>query len=603
MLASNWRTPRRILGALAIVVTLTGTAAAEPSAAEKETARTLLLSGREEAEKWAEQGSALRLREGARDHARADDGPRSRQDARGARAPRRGSADVSRSLALSEASERSGRVRDARREAKKLADGITPRLASLTVSVPKDAKVKIDEGEISASSIGVPLKVNPGRHQIVGSLGADEKRTTVDLAEGESKSISSSSRRGRCSADGRQGQDKDKEKKGARRSDTLVFVGGGIAGVGLVVGTITGLMAIGIKNDVTSRCDADFEMPRGSPNLWSDIDRGVLMGNIATGGFIVAGIGAGILVYGILDPQRAEPTAGKIRILPTPFGVAGTFLTRLPSADADRGGRCVRQYGWADREGTNSARRGGDRGRPHIHEPRSSLRGRALRRVRGARASRRDRRLPRTPRQRRALGRREALHPVRYSTDFSPLEKGLNRNFDLRRELHERVSGNATALTSIYCGAFAEILGYGTPLLDRAKKTVGYFEDPEWTLDFSTMDDAAAFTAAAAMDSETPRALHCASFQVTPKELAEVATQVFDAPFELESSARSPSSKKRTPRCGASNPEGEKEIFPPWQRMQYTYCMFATHHTALENDRYPDLKWTSAKDFLKRLAG
>jgi len=105
----------------------------------------------------------------------------------------------------------------------------------------------------------------------------------------------------------------------------LLGVGGGVAGVGLIVGTITGLMAIGIKNDVTSRCDADGKCHEETPNLWSDIDRGVLMGNIATGAFIVAGIGAGILVYGLLNPQRAEPAAGKIRILPSPFGVAGTF--------------------------------------------------------------------------------------------------------------------------------------------------------------------------------------------------------------------------------------------------------------------------------------
>ena len=191
--------------------------------------------------------------------------------------------------------------------------------------------------------------------------------------------------------------------------------------------------------------------------------------------------------------------------------------------------------------------------------------------------------------------------PSDYSTDFAPLEKGLNRNFVLRRELHEKVAGKATARTSIYCGAFAEILGYGTPLLDRANKTVGYFEDPEWTLDFSTMDDTAAFTAAAAMDSETPRALHCASFQVSPRELAGAAKEAFGAPFELVKLGTLAELKEKNAAMRAANPQGENETFPPWQRMQYTYCMFATHHPALENDRYPDLKWTSVVDFLKRL--
>lgn len=185
--------------------------------------------------------------------------------------------------------------------------------------------------------------------------------------------------------------------------------------------------------------------------------------------------------------------------------------------------------------------------------------------------------------------------PSDYSTDFVPLEKGLNRNFDLRRELHEKVAGKATALTSVYCGAFAEILGYGTPLLDREKKTVGYFEDPEWQLDFTTMDDCAAFTAAAAMDAETPRALHCASFQITPKELAALTG------FELVKLGSLAELKGKIAGMRAANPQSETEVFPPWQRMQYTYCMFATHHAALENDRYPDLKWTPAGEFLARL--
>lgn len=324
MLASDWRVARRVFGAMAMVVALTGTAAADPTAAEKETARTLLLSGREK-RKNGQNKEALADFEKA--HAimhvpttGLDLGKT--QEALGLLVEARQTyLEASR---FPKQSNESPAFENARREAKKLADGISPRLATLTVSVPKDAKVKIDEGEISGSSIGVPLKVNPGKHQIVGTLGADEKRTTVDLAEGESKSIELELA-GAPVPPPSGDKDKDKDKKGETKLNTLVYVGGGIAGLGLVVGTITGIMAFSIKSDVTSRCDADGKCHEEKPNLWSDIDRGVLMGNISTGAFIVAGIGAGVLVYGLLNPQRAEVTAGKIRILPTPFGVAGTF--------------------------------------------------------------------------------------------------------------------------------------------------------------------------------------------------------------------------------------------------------------------------------------
>jgi hypothetical protein len=181
--------------------------------------------------------------------------------------------------------------------------------------------------------------VNPGKHQIIGTLGSDEKRTTVDLAEGESKSIELELAGAPDTAtppSGDKDKDKGKDKKGETKLNTLVWVGGGIAAAGLAVGAITGIMAFSIKSDVDSRCDAQHRCKQEVDHLWDDIDRGVLMGNISTGAFVVAAIGGGILVYGLLNPQRAEPISptsssafgrgsAKIRILPSPFGLAGTF--------------------------------------------------------------------------------------------------------------------------------------------------------------------------------------------------------------------------------------------------------------------------------------
>lgn len=326
MLASESRVVRRTFGAIAVVLALTGTAAAEPTAAEKETARTLLLSGREK-KKNGQNKEALADFEKA--HAimhvpttGLDLGKT--QETLGLLVEAR-QTYLEASRYPKQANE-SPAFENARRDAKKLADAIAPRLATLTVSVPKDAKVKIDDGEISASSIGVPLKVNPGKHQIVATLGTDEKRTALDLAEGETKSIELELAGAPVSPP--PPNDKDKGKNDETKPNTLVWVGGGIAAVGLAVGTITGIMAFSIKSDAESRCDNGGTKCREEVDgLWDDIDRGVLMGNISTGAFVVAGIGAGILVYGLLNPQKAEPTssAGKIRILPSPFGVAGTF--------------------------------------------------------------------------------------------------------------------------------------------------------------------------------------------------------------------------------------------------------------------------------------
>jgi len=74
---------------------------------------------------------------------------------------------------------------------------------------------------------------------------------------------------------------------------------------------------------------------------------------------------------------------------------------------------------------------------------------------------------------------------------------------------------------------------YNIPWLDFEKKVVGYWEDPDWRMDFTTMDDTAAYTAAAALDPTTPSILRIASFQVTARELAKFTDEILHTPSNL----------------------------------------------------------------------
>ena len=70
---------------------------------------------------------------------------------------------------------------------------------------------------------------------------------------------------------------------------TLAFVAFGVGGAGLVVGGITGLLALGKSGDLKDKCGADKNAcPADSQ---SDIDSYKSMGTISTIGFIVAGVG------------------------------------------------------------------------------------------------------------------------------------------------------------------------------------------------------------------------------------------------------------------------------------------------------------------------
>jgi len=183
--------------------------------------------------------------------------------------------------------------------------------------------------------------------------------------------------------------------------------------------------------------------------------------------------------------------------------------------------------------------------------------------------------------------------PSDFSTDFRTLPPGENRNYDLRREFHERLYAAPITPTSIYNGVFAEVLIQNPPYLNFDKKVVAYWEDPDWRLDFTTMDDAAAYTAAAALDPTTPDTLNIASFSVTPRQLARFTDEVLKTPFNLERLGSLDELRRRNDSERAADPEGEREVYPQWQVRQYEHTMFSKHHESLDNNRYPDVKWTS----------
>ncbi len=114
------------------------------------------------------------------------------------------------------------------------------------------------------------------------------------------------------------------------------------------------------------------------------------------------------------------------------------------------------------------------------------------------------------------------------------------------------------------------------------------------------MDDTAAYTSAVALDPTTPDALNIASFSVTPRQLARFTDEVLKTPFKLERLGSLDELRKRNDRERAAHPEGEREVYPQWQVTQYEHTMFSKHHESLDNDRYPDVRWTTLEDLLSR---
>jgi len=187
--------------------------------------------------------------------------------------------------------------------------------------------------------------------------------------------------------------------------------------------------------------------------------------------------------------------------------------------------------------------------------------------------------------------------PSDYSADFTTTTIGHNRNFDLRREFMGRADRAPIQVTSILNGAFMDMLGGEMPIIQPRIRRVLHWGDADQPLDFTTKDDTAAYTAAAALDDTTPRLLRVAGSTVSARGIAAAMSQATGQHFRplrvgglgtLDAMVRV--TQTLAPQRG--------EVFPAWQGMQYMRDMFSgtARLDPLNTDRYPELRWTTVLD-------
>lgn len=189
--------------------------------------------------------------------------------------------------------------------------------------------------------------------------------------------------------------------------------------------------------------------------------------------------------------------------------------------------------------------------------------------------------------------------PSDFAIDFTKLPPGMNRNFDLRREFHERLNKAPIAATSILNGMFTHLLLGQAPIILFKFKRIVYWQDADQRLDFTTMDDTAQFTAAAALDSSAPRFLRIAGDQISARGLAEVTSEVTGQRFRLFRAGGLKRLETLIRITRAILPRSSA-VYPPWQGMQYLHNMFSGRAKLepLDNDRYPAMRWTTVRDVL-----
>lgn len=227
---------------------------------------------------------------------------------------------VARIKVQSDETEKSGA---ARTEAADLAEEVKKRIPTVSVNlsgIAADASVQltIDGAVVPVVGLTGIRKTNPGKHVIVARAGSREETRTIDLAEGKSQdvAISLAGREAPVSPANVQSE----LKPSGRSIGTVTWVGLGVGGAGIVVGTIGGIIALGKKSAVDKACSG-IHCPVGTKD---DVSAGRTAAAISTVGFAIGAAGVITAAVGYFVLSRPSTPAGA-QLGIAPFVTANAF--------------------------------------------------------------------------------------------------------------------------------------------------------------------------------------------------------------------------------------------------------------------------------------
>ncbi len=230
------------------------------------------------------------------------------------------------------------RATAARAEGARLAEELRPRIPSLTVKIsgapPSAVTVSIDDAPIPSEALEA-RPVNPGAHDVSARAGSGSPvHASVDLKEGEARDVELTIAPAAPIAQSPQTPSPaptTPEGPSSRSGGALspVFFGGvGVAGAGLIVGAITGGLALGKASSANNACP-NLTCPSEAAynSTVKNVGSGRTLGDISTVSFIVAGVGAVVGVIGfIISPHDHEQTAAKNGSVGPSIGLGGPGL-------------------------------------------------------------------------------------------------------------------------------------------------------------------------------------------------------------------------------------------------------------------------------------
>ena len=207
---------------------------------------------------------------------------------------------------------------------KERAAALARRLSHLTVKLtataPPGTRVEVDSVDTGVAALLAGLPENPGRHVIVLFVpGQADQRSTVDLAEGDARTVTLTVQEIAVAEGAKPGVGKG--SSGSRKR-TVGFILGGIGVAGLVAAGVTGGLLVSRHSAITTDCPGKVCSSAGLDLIASTKPLNVVNG--VAWGVGLAGLAGGVVLV-VLGGNDTSATA----IAPTALaGGGGLSLTR-----------------------------------------------------------------------------------------------------------------------------------------------------------------------------------------------------------------------------------------------------------------------------------
>jgi hypothetical protein len=215
-------------------------------------------------------------------------------------------------------------------DAQKEAADLEPRLGWIVIHVmgPLDPQVTIDGDDVPEGSIGVRRAADPGKRTVRASAPDFEPAAqTVTIKEGQEQVVTLVLKRSPTphAATPAVNEPSEAPPPPHRTSRVPMWIAFGAGGAGIIVGSVTGVMALNLHSELAPKCPKDV----CPPELQSDVKRYHALG-ITSGigfGMGVAGAATGlVLLFTGAAVDRAAQRASLWPVIgPREIGMAGRF--------------------------------------------------------------------------------------------------------------------------------------------------------------------------------------------------------------------------------------------------------------------------------------